>query len=198
MPTNSHGGARPGAGRPSQFDEPTQRVRVPESLVPVLADELAAYRLRRQEAQLGLTPAASNPRPLLLPAYAVKVAAGFPSPADDYLEDGIDLNKLLVRNAPATFFYTVESEADSMDLVGIFGGDRIMVDRSIEPRSGMIVLALILGEGATVKELDTRGCRARLVPRSSNPKHKPRVIRDGDEVHIIGVVTTAIRQFKTR
>lgn len=171
-------------------------MRVPKSLVPVLTDELAAYRRLREEAQLGLIPAAWDPRPVLLPAFAVKVAAGFPSPADDYLEDGIDLNKLLVRNAPATFFYTVESEADSMDLAGIFGGDRIMVDRSIEPRSGMIVLALILGEGATVKELDIRGGRARLVPRSSNPKHKPRVISDGDEVHIIGVVTTAIRQFK--
>jgi len=196
MTNHHHGGTRHGAGRPAHFDEATQRVRVPKSLVPVLTDELAAYRRLREEAQIGLLPAAMDPRPVLLPAFAVKVAAGFPSPADDYLEEGIDLNKLLVRNAPATFFYTVESEADSMDLAGIFGGDRIMVDRSIEPRSGMIVLALILGEGVTVKELDIRVGRARLVPRSSNPKHKPREISDGEEVHIIGVVTTAIRQFK--
>ena len=123
-----------------------------------------------------------------------KVAAGFPSPADDYLEEGIDLNRLLVRNAPATFFYTVESGADSMDQAGIFGGDRLIVDRSIEPRSGHIVVAMIIGEGATVKRLKLVGGNIRLVPDSSNPKHRPRSFKDGEEVLLIGVVTSVIRQ----
>ena len=56
---------------------------------------------------------------------------------------------------------------------GIEGGDRLLVDRSIEPRSGHIVLAIIPGEGATVKELQIRGMTTRLVPQSPNPAHKP-------------------------
>lgn len=144
-----------------------------------------------------LIPVASSPPELKITAKLTRVAAGFPSPADDYLEDGIDLNRLLVRNAPATFFYTVEKGADSMLNRGIEGGDRLLVDRSIEPRSGHLVLAIIPGEGATVKELQIRGMTTRLVPHSPNPAHKARVFREGDELVVVGVVTSCIKQFRT-
>ncbi len=143
-----------------------------------------------------LEPVALNPPALKILQKLTRVAAGLPSPADDYLEDGIDLNRLLVRNAPATFFYTVEKDADSMLNRGIEGGDRLLVDRSIEPRSGHLVLAIIPGEGATVKELLIRGGTTRLVPHSPNPAHKARTFKEGDELVVIGVVTSCIKQFR--
>lgn len=190
------GGARPGAGRPPIHSEPQVRMYVPQSAAPSIVTAIAHYRVQKEIAKLHLEHVSPYPTESVIPAFEMRVPAGFPSPADDYLEEGIDLHKLLVRNAPATFFYTVEKDSDSMDEVGIRGGSRIMVDRSIDARSGMIVLALILGEGATVKELEIRGSRIRLLPRSSNPIHKPRTLKEGQEVTIIGVVTSVITQFK--
>lgn len=190
------GGYRPGAGRHTKFLQPSVVMRVPQDVAPALRTSLEAFRLRRQAEKLGLEPVALDPEPLLLKAMMTKVAAGFPSPADDYLDDGIDLNRLLVRNAPATFFYTVEDEADSMIDKGIGGGDRLLVDRSIEARSGHIVLVMIPGEGATVKELYVRGSTIRLIPHSPNPIHKARTIKEGEEILIVGVVTSCIKQFR--
>ncbi len=197
MIKSSHGGRRPGAGKPHLYGEPSVQLRVPESLAPTLAASLSDYRLRKMTCELPLMPAALSPAPLELRSFATKVSAGFPSPADDYLEDGIDLNRLLVKNAPATFFYTVEAEADSMDQAGIFGGDKLIVDRSIHPRTGHIVLAVILGEGATVKKLKLGRNALQLIPQSSNLAHKARSLKEGEEALIIGVVTGAIRQFRT-
>lgn len=197
MSTPSHGGRRSGAGAPYRYGEPTVQVRIPNSLVPDLTVSLSEYRLRLQAERLGLQQVALHPQPLLLKAVMTKVAAGFPSPADDYLDDGIDLNRMLVKNAPATFFYTVEDGADSMLDLGIAGGDRLLVDRSIEARNGHIVLAVIPGEGATVKELQISGSTVRLVPHTQNPAHKPRTLKESDEVLIVGVVTSCIKQFKT-
>lgn len=191
------GGFRPGAGRHAKFLQPSVVMRVPQDVAPALRTSLEAFRLRRQAEKLGLEPVALDPEPLILKAVLTKVAAGFPSPADDYLDDGIDLNRMLVKNAPATFFYTVEAGSDSMLSLGIGGGDRLLVDRSIEARNGHIVLAVIPGEGATVKELQVRGSTVRLVPHSPNPAHKPRTLRESDEVLIVGVVTSCIKQFKT-
>lgn len=197
QPPSKRGGDRPGSGRPPLHDEPQVRMYVPQSAAPSIVTAIAHYRAQKAISKLPLVPVAVQLTELLIPAFEMRVAAGFPSPADDYLEAGIDLNKLLVLNAPATFFFTIEKDSDSMDEVGIKGGSRIMVDRSIEVRSGLIVLALILGEGVTVKELEIRGSRVRLIPHSSNPIHKPRTIKEGEELTIIGVVTTAITQFKT-
>ncbi len=190
-----HGGVRENAGRKAIFGESSVRMRVPESIAPTVSTALAAYRTAKAISQLGLVPVMSPTSELVIQSFATRVSAGFPSPADDYLEEGIDLNRMLVANAPATFFYTVEKDADSMNEVGIMGGDRIVVDRSIEARSGMIVLALIMGEGATVKELEIRGQRVRLIPRSTNPQHKPRTIGEGEELNIVGVVTWGLTQF---
>ena len=76
---------------------------------------------------------------LKLPFYIHKVGAGFPSPATDYIEDDIDLNSQLIRNAPATFIIRVQGK--SMNNVGIHDGDLLIVDRSINPRNSSTVIA---------------------------------------------------------
>ena len=87
---------------------------------------------------------------LVLPLYGGHVPAGFPSPAEDYLESQLDLNEYLVRNKAATFLMWVDG--DSMTGAGIFHGDLIVVDRAAEPVSGSIVIAAVNGEH-TVKRL---------------------------------------------
>lgn len=194
---NNHGGLRKCAGRRTKFLQASVVMRVPKALAPAVRSSLDAYRDRLELKDLGLKTVAIDPAPLLIQSVLTKVAAGFPSPADDYLDDGIDLNRMLVRNGPATYIYMVEDGSDSMVGKGISGGDRLLVDRSIEPRNRHIVLALIPGEGLTVKELQIRGATMRLVPHSPNPIHKARTLKDGDDIQIIGVVTTGITQFPT-
>ena len=77
-------------------------------------------------------------RPLRLPLAGATVAAGFPSPADDYIDSGIDLNEVLIRHPSSTFFLRVSG--DSMVEAGIQDGDLLVVDRSLEPRPGLIVV----------------------------------------------------------
>ena len=76
---------------------------------------------------------------LKLPFYIHKVGAGFPSPATDYIEDDVDLNTHLIKNAPATFIIRVQGK--SMTNVGIYDGDLLIVDRSINPRNSSTVIA---------------------------------------------------------
>ena len=78
---------------------------------------------------------------LKLPFYIHKVGAGFPSPATDYIEDDIDLNSHLIKNAPATFIIRVQGK--SMNKVGIYHGDILIVDRSINPKNLSTVIANI-------------------------------------------------------
>ena len=90
---------------------------------------------------------------------------GFPSPADDFIERSLDLNEQLVTNPIATFF--VRASGHSMDGAGIHDGDLLIVDRSITPVHGNIVIAVIDG-GLTVKRLSKRGTVASLLPEPSN------------------------------
>ena len=76
---------------------------------------------------------------LKLPFYIHKVGAGFPSPATDYIEDDVDLNTHLIKNAPATFIIRVQGK--SMTNVGIYDGDLLIVDRSINPKNSSTVVA---------------------------------------------------------
>lgn len=94
--------------------------------------------------KLALTSSAS------LPFYLMQPAAGFPAFNDDLVEEALNVNDLLVKNPASTFFVRVEG--NSMDGEGIFSGDILVVDRSIEPASGKIVLAVIAG-GMVVKRL---------------------------------------------
>lgn len=85
-----------------------------------------------------------------VPYFASKVVAGFPSPADDFLENSLDLNNHLIKHPAATFFVKVEGR--SMEKANIFDGDILIVDRSIKPENKAIVVAIINGE-FTVKRL---------------------------------------------
>lgn len=132
-------------------------------------------------------PSAATP----LPLYGYKVAAGFPSPADDYVETRLDLNQLLVRNRSATFFLRVQG--DSMINAGIHDGDIIVVDRSLEPGDRTVVVAAINGE-LTVKRLRLRNGRAEL--HAENPAYAPIVLGGEQELGIWGVVTHTVHTVK--
>ena len=124
------------------------------------------------------------------PLFACGVSAGFPSPADDHIERQLDLNELLIRNPPATFF--VRAAGDSMIGAGINHDDILVVDRSLEPVSGRIVIAVLDGE-LTVKRLLRRDNSWLLLPE--NPAYPPRKIGGESSFEVWGVVTSVIHQF---
>ena len=120
------------------------------------------------------------------PLYASRVSAGFPSPADDYLESTLDLNEHLIKRPASTFF--VRAEGDSMTGRGIYDGDLLIVDRSIKSRNGLVVIAAIHGE-LTCKVLDTK--RRLLVP--ANRRYSPIPITEDCGFTVEGIVTASIR-----
>lgn len=127
-------------------------------------------------------------RPMARPLFSCGVAAGFPSPADDYLERDLDLHELLIAHPASTYY--VRLSGDSMIGAGLYDGDILIVDRSIEPVSGHIVIAVLDSE-LTVKRLHKRGGQAQLRPE--NPNYP--VIEIGDrECLIWGVVTGSVRK----
>jgi DNA polymerase V len=125
---------------------------------------------------------------LELPLFISKVSAGFPSPAQDYVEQTLDLNELCIKRPAATFFVRVDG--DSMTDAGIFSNDILIVDRSVKPTHGDVVVAQVDGE-FTVKELCLRP-NLMLIPR--NKAFEPISFVDDSELQIFGVVTNVIRQ----
>jgi DNA polymerase V len=119
--------------------------------------------------------------------FTCPVNAGFPSPAADYIEEKLDLNAHLVKHPAATFF--VRANGDSMTGAGIFNGDILIVDRSLNPKNQHVVIAVVNGE-FTVKRLCVSDGSVSLLPE--NPRHKPIVIMDGTDFRIWGVVTHVI------
>lgn len=122
-----------------------------------------------------------------IPIFLESVSAGFPSPADDYLEGRLDLNEYLVRNPSATFFLRVTG--DSMIDAGIHSGDILIVDRSLTPRSGSIVIAAIDGE-LVVKRLKISKNKIFLIPE--NRQYEPIEIKSEMNFEVWGVVTSVI------
>ncbi len=199
------GGARPGAGRPKgqgRWGESTIPVRVPQSQVGVVKnwlDELADLNTVVNKCQdlpspdhlatAGLTrllPSEINSMlPLVL--YSGRIAAGFPSPVDDYTDERIDLNHHLVRHKEATFFLRVQGE--SMLGAGIHDGDLLIVDRAIDAIDGKVVIASLDGE-LTVKRLSIQGDTVRLMPES--PAYPVIEISFEQGLVIWGVVTNVI------
>ena len=131
--------------------------------------------------------ASPNPKTVALPLFSGKVSAGFPSPADDYVEKTLDLNELLVQKPAATFF--VRAQGESMLGAGIHPNDILVVDRSREPVPGKIVIFALNGE-LVVKRLKRRG--GQWVLGSENPAYKDIVLREEMETVIWGVVTSVI------
>lgn len=122
------------------------------------------------------------------PLYASQPAAGFPSPGDDLVEQPLDLNDLMVDNPTATFFVRVAG--DSMEGARIFDGDVLVVDRSIEAKPGLIVVAAVYGE-LVVKRLQKTQSGLALV--SENKDYKPILIDEAEGCFIWGVVTGSAR-----
>ena len=116
-------------------------------------------------------------------------ATGFGAAADDYAERGIDLNEQLIRNKPATFFMRVNS--DAMTGAGIFNGDVIIVDRSLEAKSGKVVVAVLNGE-MLVRRLEQSFNKIRLLPETK--KLAPIEVDPLTDFSVWGVVTYVIHQ----
>jgi DNA polymerase V len=114
-------------------------------------------------------------------------ASGFGAATDDYMERGIDLNEQLIKNKPATFFMRVSGS--SMVNAGIYDGDIVIVDRSIKPQSGRVVIAVIDGE-MLIRRLDMSMNKMRLVPETA--KLSPIDVSEFSDVKIWGVVTYTI------
>lgn len=195
---NNHGGARPGAGRKPTgglYGEPTTVMRVPASQAGTIRDFLAALHHKRQrDAQdnvAELAGYAPHDKGMQLPLYTTKVAAGFPSPADDHVEKRMNPSDYLVDNDSTTFFVRVKG--DSMIDAGIFEDDVLVIDRSRVPQIGDIVLAVLDGE-FTVKTLGKAKESARLIPAN---RHYPVIeVKEGQSFEVWGVVTGSMRKFK--
>ena len=123
------------------------------------------------------------------PLYLSPIAAGFPSPAEDYIEQRLDLQKHLIRNETSTFF--LHASGHSMTGAGILDGDLLIVDRMAEPADGRIVIAAVDGE-LLVKRLVRKDGKVWL--KSENPDYPSFDITDRESVHIWGVVTYAIHK----
>ena len=126
-----------------------------------------------------------------LPLFAHPVRAGFPSPADDYVCDTLDLNEHLIPHREATFF--VRAKGHSMIGAGIQDNDLLVVDRSLNPVHRSIVIAVIDGE-FTVKRLSKRAGRIKLL--AENPEYAPIELQEGQELQVWGVVTSVIHQLR--
>jgi DNA polymerase V len=135
-----------------------------------------AYRIQRD-----------RPRPLAV--FLSRVPAGFPSPADDYVEQRLDLNEHLIQREASTFFVRVAGR--SMERAGIHDGDLLVVDRAVEPTDGAVVVAALDGE-LTVKRYRDRADGPALVP--ANEAHAPIPIEPGQELVVWGVVRHVIHE----
>lgn len=138
-----------------------------------------------------LLPALDAPA-MFIPIGATPVSAGFPSPAEDYAQKRLDINDYLVRNPVSTFFFTVKG--DSMKEADIFEGDILVVDRSIEPTHGHIVVAFVNGE-RLVKRLSIRDGSVTLL--AGNPEYPPLKLRPGNELEVWGVVIGKFKRLST-
>jgi DNA polymerase V len=167
------GGVRKGAGRPTgqgKYGEKTKPVRIPENMI----DNVLEY---------------INAKGFELPLYSSNVSAGSPSPADEYIEGKLDLNTYLIKNPPATFL--VRATGDSMIGAGIYSGDVMVVDRSIDPKDGKIVIAAIDGH-LTVKRLSKKA--GRVILKAENPKHQDIILEENSDLIIWGVVTSVLHK----
>lgn len=124
-----------------------------------------------------------------LPLYLSPVQAGWPSAAEDYIDEQINLQELVVQNPAATFF--LRASGDSMLGVGIHDGDLLVVDRSREAAHNRVVIAALEGE-LLVKRLVRRGGNAYLAP--ANPEYPEIDITHREYVHIWGVVTYVLHK----
>ena len=135
-------------------------------------------------------PAAPDPAPLLLQLLGRRIPADFPSPADDYLEGGVDLNRYLIERPAVCYLMRVSGA--SMSGAGIMDGDLVVVDRSVEAVPGHVVVAVLGGE-MTIKRL-RRTRDGRAVLRAEHPDYPAVVVGEGNPAEVWGVVVGCVRQ----
>ena len=201
----NHGGARPGAGRPKgtgKYKESTKAIRVPEGSIRYIKEFLESYP---DVTEIGLASSNSstsnhaynshdsnNVTRLNIPLFSSTVAAGYPSPAEDHVEDTLDLNEYMVQRPDSTFMLRVEGE--SMKNAGIMPNDILVVDRSLKAAHKKIVIAAIDGE-LTVKRLYQRGGLIKLQPE--NPAYPEIELESEADLVIWGVVIGSFRRFQS-
>ncbi|NUF37717.1 LexA family protein [Acinetobacter lactucae] len=195
-----HGGVRENAGRKAQFNEPTKVIRVPESQVNFiknwLLNNVKTNNLTDFNSKLNVQPVhPNNDKIYHIPLATERVAAGFPSPAQDDIEQALDLNEYLIRNENATFI--VKANSLSMLDAGIDIDDPLIVDRSIPAKSGDIVIALIDND-FTVKRLmiDSQFQPPKVWLKAENPDYQNIYIEEGQELVIWGVVTYNLKRMR--
>jgi len=167
----ARGGKRKGAGRPKgtgKFGEPTKAVRLPISMI----DQIMGFIDRKG---------------LAYPLYSTKVQAGYPAQAEEIPAERFNLTSFLVPNPAATFFVRVAG--DSMTGAGIFSNDLLIVDKSLEPKNGDVVVAVVNGE-FTVKRFVVKNKKIELKPENS--KFATIKISNESELNIWGVVKNVI------
>ena len=126
---------------------------------------------------------------MALPLFGCPVAAGFPSPADDFIEIKLDLNQHLVKNPSSTFYARVRG--NSMSGVRIYDGDLLIVDRSLEPEDGKIAVCVVNGE-FTAKLIEKRVNGLYLVPANTN--YSSMRITEDASFQVWGIVTYVIHK----
>ena len=160
-----------------------------QSALLTLSFPLLRYiNLKSSQGEVLLTK--ENTTEFMIPIFTSRVQAGFPSPADDHLEDALDLNTHLIQHKDATFF--VKAQGDSMLGAGIHQGDILIVDKSLTAKSGKIVIAVVDGE-FTVKRLHKY--KGNITLKSENPEFEDIKVGGTDELIIWGVVTSVIHQY---
>lgn len=158
-----------------------------DATVSQLSDYARVRRIpaQRTMAEQGVTAARE---------FNMRLPAGAPITNDARADEPCDLNSLLVQDPESTFLYTVSG--DSMDRAGILDGDRVVVDRALQPVNGDIVVAVLAAHGHTVKRLQAKRNEALLTAESSNSANKSFQLRPDDGDVIWGVVTGVIRRMR--
>jgi len=155
---------------------------------PAVIYSLLSSRLPDPTGLLG--PATASPTPFSRPVLGFRATCGFPSPAEDFIGDELDLNERCVRNPVATYFVEADTGTSMIDY-GIYPGDTLVVDRSIDARHGDIVMVLWEG-GYMVKQISIRGRRVELM--SGNPDNPPILVPPESDLLVWGVVTWSFRK----
>lgn len=184
----SHGGKRQGAGRKAEYNEPTKVVRLPESRILEIKEYLKKTQKLNEIDQIRQIDPITQ---IEIPLACERIQAGFPSPAQDYVEKTLDLNEHLIKNPSSTFIVRVNSL--SMLGIGIDINDELIVDRSLEAKHRDIVIALVDND-FTVKRLMIEGDKFWL--KAENPDFMDIHLNEGQELLIWGVVTRVVKSFR--
>lgn len=201
---SNHGGKRENAGRPQgqgKYGEPTKTMRIPQSQTATVKSFLEAFERKKaasndKSSSLDMSellmPKISE-QSTQLPLFTTKVAAGSPSPAEDDVDQYMDISEYLIDDASSTFLITIKGE--SMIDVGLMPGDKVVVDRAKTPILGDIVLAVVDRE-FTIKILAQAANKMpKLMPANSTGAYKPIYIHPSSQFEIFGVAIGSIRRF---